>query len=96
MGMAPVYLDTMYDAHPQSTNSGRTNAFRDRTDAGGVVAYSLAAVGLTALVVAPVVTVSVALLVAVVAFSGRLSGLVSQVRGEGGLSPPESDSSRPA
>jgi hypothetical protein len=95
MGVAPVYLDTMYDAHSQSTSSS-IESYRDRKTTGGFVSYSLVALTVVAFVAAPAVMAGVAMGVAGVKLHERVAGLLRRRRGKGGFSPPEVDSGRPA
>jgi hypothetical protein len=75
MRVAAVCLYTMYDAHPQSTNSDSMDNHRSRRTQS-VVSYTLVAVAVVAFVVVPVLMIGVALGVGGVRLRRRLAGLL--------------------
>lgn len=74
MRVGAVCLDTMYDTHPQLTNSDSIDDHRDRRTQS-VVAYALVVVAVVAFVVVPVLMRGVALGVGGVRLRRRLARL---------------------
>jgi len=95
MWVPPLYLDTMYGPHSQSTNSRSMEAYRDRKTAGGVVSYSLVAVAIVAAVVVPAVMLGVVLGVAGMKLRTRVAALLRRRRGGEAVLSPDADAGHP-
>jgi hypothetical protein len=92
MWIAPLVVDTMYEADSQVAYTDSTNEYRESRTAGGVVAYLLAVPALVAVLAVPSVVLGAVLGVVGLTLGRRV---VRQLRrnGGGGLSPPEQSSS---